>query len=233
MISETLLAILNTNVHVYSVSPVLTLIERRITRLLADLVGFGAQAGGIAQPGGSASNQTSVVIARNSLYPETKTEGNGSRKFRLFTSAHGHYSVEKAAQMFGFGSAAVIPVPVDIHGRLIPSELERLIVESKARGETPFYVNATAGTTVYGAYDPFTEIAAVCKRHGLWMHIDGSWGGGVVFSSKLRDSRMRGAELADSVALTPHKMLTVPLTSSFLVIRDLRRAWRAMRLEAG
>lgn len=233
VIAETLLAILNTNVHVYSVSPMLTLVERTVTKLLADLVGFSSSAGGVAQPGGSASNQTSVVIARNTLFPETETKGNGARQFRLFTSVHGHYSVEKAAQMFGFGSEAVVAVPVDREGRMIPAELERLVVESRNRSETPFYVNATAGTTVYGAYDPFAEIADICKRHNLWMHVDGSWGGGVVFSKTLRQSRMPGAELADSIALTPHKMLTVPLTSSFLVLSDLRKAWTAMRLDAG
>lgn len=212
----------------------LTLIERATTRLLADLVGFTSpNAGGFSQPGGSASNQTSVVIARNILYPETKAKGNGSYQFRLFTSAHGHYSVEKAAQMYGFGSEAVIPVPVDEEGRMIPSELDRLVTESKAKGETPFYVNATAGTTVFGAYDPFEELSAVCKRHELWLHVDASWGGGVVFNKKLRESRMKGVELVDSVGLTPHKMLTVPLTSSFLILNDLRKAWIAMRLEAG
>lgn len=135
--------------------------------------------------------------------------------------------------MYGFGSDAVIPVPVDVDGRIIPEELERLVVESKSRGETPFYINATAGTTVYGAYDPLPEVSAVAKRHNLWLHVDGSWGGGAAFSKSLRESRLKGVELVDSIALTPHKMLTVPLTSSFLVLSDLRKAWVAMRLQAG
>lgn len=234
VIAETLLAVLNANVHVYSVSPMLTLIECATAKLLADLVGFTSpNAGGFAQPGGSASNHTSVVIARNTLFPETKKTGNGAYKFRLFTSAHGHYSVEKAAQMFGMGSESVVAVPVDDAGRMIASELERLVIESKTRGETPFYVNATAGTTVYGAYDPFEDISAVCKRNNLWLHVDASWGGGAVFSKKLKATRMKGVELVDSIGLTPHKMLTVPLTSSFLVLNDLRKAWVAMRLQAG
>lgn len=148
IISELLLAVLNTNVHVYAVSPVLTLMEKNVTKRLAELIGFPAGSGGFAQPGGSASNASSIVIARNALFPETKEHGMGGRRYTLFTSAHGHYSVEKAAQMYGFGSAAVIPVPVDEAGRMIPSELERLVEEGKAKGDTPFYVNATAGTTV-------------------------------------------------------------------------------------
>lgn len=229
-----MLSILNTNAHVYNTSPVLTLVEKATTVFLAQLFGLpGPHIGGFSQPGGSASNSSSIVVARNTLYPETKASGNGNYKFRLLTSAAGHYSVEKAAQMFGMGSDSVLPVPVDADGRINVAELERIVIESKAKGETPFYVNATAGTTVFGAYDPFAEISAVCKRHNLWLHIDGSWGGNVVFSKTLRESRLKGAELADSIAITPHKMLGVPLTSSFLLFRDLRQAWKAFTLPAG
>lgn len=98
--ADLVLSSLNTNVHVYQVSPALTIIEKQTGRALAELFGFeGSNAGGVTQPGGSAANQSSMVIARNNLFPETKTEGNGSKKFVFFTSAHGHYSVEKAAQM--------------------------------------------------------------------------------------------------------------------------------------
>ncbi|KAF2278565.1 PLP-dependent transferase [Westerdykella ornata] len=237
LVSELLLATLNTNSHVYQVSPALTLIEKHTSKYLASLFGFTSpHSGGISQPGGSASNSTSLVIARNTLFPSTKTDGLGSLKLRLFTSAHGHYSFEKAAQMFGLGSNAVIPVPVDPStGRMLPSELERLVQESKARGEIPFFVNATAGTTVLGSFDPIPEISAICKAHNLWLHIDGSWGGSVIFNSALAQSplRLKGAELADSIAITPHKMLGVPMTCSFLLCRDMRLVRKAMTLPAG
>lgn len=182
--------------------------------------------------GGSASNTTSVVIARNNLYPSTKQEGNGGYKFVLFTSAHGHYSVEKAAQMLGMGSNAVWAVPIDKQGRMIPSELERLVQKAQAEGRTPFYVNATAGTTVVGSFDPFHEIAAICRKYNLWFHIDGSWGGSFVFSDKQR-SKLAGAEKADSIAINPHKMLGVPVTCSFLLAADMRQFHRANTLPAG
>ncbi|OJD35675.1 glutamate decarboxylase [Diplodia corticola] len=234
--SELILAVLNTNVHVYQVSPALTLIEKHTTTQLARLFGFnGPYAGGISQPGGSASNATSVVVARNTLYPETKRGGiHGSpRRFVLFTSAHGHYSLEKAAQMFGFGSEAVRAVPVDADGRMDAAALEQLVAASKAAGETPFYVNATAGTTVMGSFDPIDALADVCAAHGLWLHVDGSWGGPVVFNAGARRERLRGVERADSVAFTPHKMLGVPVTCSFLLARDLRQVRAAMTLPAG
>lgn len=231
--AELILAILNTNVHVYQVSPALTVIEKYTGRRLASLFGLdGPRAGGISVQGGSASNTTSIVIARNNLFPSTKKDGNGDYKFVLFTSAHGHYSIEKAAQMLGLGSSATWAVPVDKQGRMIPSELETLIQKAQQEGRTPFYVNATAGTTVMGSFDPFTEIAAICKKYNLWMHVDGSWGGSFVFSSRQR-AKLASANLADSIAINPHKMLGVPVTCSFLLAADLRQFHRANTLPAG
>ncbi|KAJ5891840.1 uncharacterized protein N7473_008068 [Penicillium subrubescens] len=231
--AELILATLNTNVHVYQVSPALTVIEKFTGQRLANLFGLnGPRAGGISVQGGSASNTTSIVIARNNLYPDTKTEGNGGYKFVLFTSAHGHYSVEKAAQMLGFGSSAVWPVPIDKQGRMIPAELEKMVQKAQSEGRTPFYVNATAGTTVMGSFDPFNEIAAICQKYNLWFHIDGSWGGSFIFSRKQRH-KLAGSEKANSIAINPHKMLGVPVTCSYLLAADIRQFHRANTLPAG
>jgi glutamate decarboxylase len=175
---------------------------------------------------------TSIVIARNTLYPASKTAGNTDHKFVLFTSAHGHYSLEKAAQMLGIGSDNVISVPIDAEGRMIPSELEKLVEKSKNEGKTPFYVNTTAGTTVLGSFDPFKDISVVCKKHNLWLHVDASWGGPVIFSSKQRH-KVAGVELADSLAVNPHKMMGVPITCSFLLGPDLTKFHKANTLPAG
>ncbi|KAF2723503.1 PLP-dependent transferase [Polychaeton citri CBS 116435] len=231
--ADMLLSALNTNLHVYQVSPALTVIEKQTAKALAEKFGFkGPYAGGISQPGGSAANQSSIVIARNNLFPETKSEGNGSRKFVLFTSAHGHYSLEKAAQMFGFGSNAVRSVPVDKRGCIVAEKLDALIEKAKADGETPFYVNATAGTTVLGSYDPLHEIADICQKHKVWMHVDGSWGSPVVFSEKQKH-KVAGIERADSIALCPHKMMGIGVTCSFLLGKDMRQFHKGMTLPAG
>ncbi|KAL3426359.1 hypothetical protein PVAG01_03150 [Phlyctema vagabunda] len=233
VISELLLAVLNTNLHVFQVSPALTVIEKTTARTFANLFGFNSpHAGGISTQGGSASNTTSIIIARNNLFPETKTAGNGTHQFILFTSSHGHYSLEKAAQMCGLGSDNVWAVPIDAQGRMIPSELETLVVKAKSEGKTPFYVNATAGTTVLGSFDPFADISKICKKHNLWMHVDGSWGGSVIFSSAQKH-KLAGAELADSLAVNPHKMMGVPVTCSFLLGPDLRTFHKANTLPAG
>ncbi|KAL1891196.1 Glutamate decarboxylase 2 [Sporothrix stenoceras] len=232
--AELLLSVLNTNLHVFQVSPALTVIEKTTARELARKFGFtGPRAGGITQAGGSASNFTSVIVARNTLFPETKIHGNGAgRRFALFTSAHGHYSVEKAAQAAGLGSGAVWTVQIDEAGRMIPSALEERIAEATAAGMTPMYVNATAGTTVMGSYDPFEAISVICKKHGLWLHIDASWGGPAIFSATHR-YKMAGSHLADSLTVNPHKMMNVPVTCSFLLGPDLKTFHKANTLPAG
>ncbi len=211
----------------------MTVIEKATAQKFAALFGFnGPHAGGISTQGGSASNTTSIIIARNNLYPESKATGNSNYKFVLFTSAHGHYSLEKAAQMCGLGTDNVWSVPIDSQGRIIPGELEKLVIKAKYEGKTPFYVNATAGTTVLGSYDPFREISIICRKYNLWFHIDGSWGGSAIFSSKQKH-KLAGAELADSLAVNPHKMLGVPLTCSFLLGKDLTQFHKANTLPAG
>lgn len=166
------------------------------------------------------------------MYPETKTDGYENKEFILFTSEHGHYSLEKAAQMCGFGTKNVWSVPVDVDGRIILERLEDLIEKAKRDGKTPFYVNATAGTTVLGSYDPFTEISKICKKHNIWMHVDGSWGGPAIFSEKQKH-KLAGVELADSLAVNPHKMMGAPVTCSFLLGPDLRKFHKANTLPAG
>lgn len=167
------------------------------------------------------------------MYPSTKTEGNGKHKLVLFTSTNAHYSIEKAAITLGLGTSGLVSVPADATtGCMIPSALRALVVQALREGKTPFYVNATAGTTVLGAYDPFHEISAICKEFHLWLHVDGSWGGAVAFSSRQRH-KLAGVELADSITINPHKMLNVPVTCSFLLTNDLAVFHRANTLPAG
>ncbi|ORY58832.1 glutamate decarboxylase [Pseudomassariella vexata] len=233
VISELLLSVLNTNVHVYQVSPALTIIEKITSKQIASLFGFtGPRAGGVTCQGGSSSNLTSIVVARNTLFPTTKSDGNGNHQFVLFTSVHGHYSVEKAAVTCGMGASCVASIPVDNVGRMIPSSLREAIIKAKEQGKTPMYVNVTAGTTVLGSYDPFRQISKICKEFNLWMHIDASWGGSAVFSSSQKH-RLDGSELADSLTVNPHKMLNVPMTCSFLLTNDIGIFHKANTLPAG
>ncbi|XP_074802211.1 glutamate decarboxylase 2 isoform X5 [Natator depressus] len=104
-------------------------------------------------------------------------------------------------------------------GKMIPSDLERRIIEAKQKGFVPFLVSATAGTTVYGAFDPLLAIADICKKYKIWMHVDAAWGGGLLMSRKHK-WKLNGVERANSVTWNPHKMMGVPLQCSALLVRE-------------
>lgn len=232
VVSDLILSVLNTNSHVYTVSPVLSVLENYIGRKYARLFFTNNQdtCGGLTFSGGSWSNITSLHTARAFKYPETKEKGN-YLKFAIYSSEHCHYSVVKAAILLGLGSDSVFKVPIDAKGALDVEALEEVIEQTKADGYTPLYVNATAGTTVFGSYDPFEAIAAVAKKHNVWFHIDGLWGGNVVFSL-VHKRKLAGAELADSITVNPHKMLGTPTTCSFLLLPHVSTFQKAMSLSA-
>ena len=175
-----------------------------------------------------------MLIARNTMFPATKNQGMAAlpKPLVLFTSTESHYSISSAAASLGIGASHVRAVPVDESGAMLPSALECQVSDSLASGQQPFYVCATAGTTVRGAYDPLTPISEVCQKHNLWLHVDGCWGGPAIFSAR-HAHKLAGSGRADSVACNPHKMMGVPLTCSFLLGRDLRAFHAANALTAG
>ncbi|KNE63867.1 hypothetical protein AMAG_08932 [Allomyces macrogynus ATCC 38327] len=216
--AELLSVALNINTHVFSVSPVGTLMEMACLRELRRLIGYPTNGSGLTLPGGSMSNLVAMCTARNVMFPSIKTDGLHSLPpLAVFTSVQSHYSVEKSAMILGIGRKYVFAVECTPDGRMLASDLDTQILNAKAQGCLPFFVNATAGTTVLCAYDPVREIAAVTKRHQLWLHVDGSWGGTVMFSDKLRH-KLDGVELSDSYVVNPHKMLGVPLQCSCLLV---------------
>ncbi|MBT8340387.1 MAG: glutamate decarboxylase, partial [Desulfatitalea sp.] len=100
--------------------------------------------------------------------------------------------------------------------------LEKAIENSIAKGQKPFFVAATAGTTLLGAFDSIQAIAAIGRRYNLWVHVDGAYGGPVILSPKYRHL-VRGIETADSFAMDPHKLMNIPLICSVLLVREKGR----------
>lgn len=113
-----------------------------------------------------------------------------------------------------------------------PAALESRLKKAREEGKTPFYVNATAGTTVLGSYDPIRAISKICRAQNLWLHVDASWGGPAIFSPDLAKERLDGSHLVDSIAINPHKMMGVPCTCSFLLGANLRQFHAANTLPA-
>ncbi|XP_040209513.1 glutamate decarboxylase 1-like [Rana temporaria] len=229
---EWLTATANTNMFTFEIAPVLIIMEELIIKKMQELIGWRErEMDGIFSPGGTISNLYSVLVARYKFFPIVKTKGMAALpRIVLFTSEHSHYSFEKSSAVLGIGTENVIAVKCDDRGKMIVSDLEEKILKEKEQGHVPFYVSATAGTTVYGAFDPFSEIADICEKYGLWMHVDAAWGGGLLLSKKHR-FKLNGIERANSVTWNPHKMMGVPLQCSAILIREkgLLQACNQMR----
>lgn len=111
----------------------------------------------------------------------------------LFTSEDAHYSVEKLATFMGLGSDNVYKIRTCARGKMMIEHLESEINRAKSEGAVPFIVSATGGTTVLGAFDPIDQIADVCEKHNIWLHVDAAWGGGTLMSKKYR-TLLKGIE---------------------------------------
>ncbi|XP_012230302.1 cysteine sulfinic acid decarboxylase [Linepithema humile] len=209
---------LNPSVYTYEVSPVFSLMEEDVLREMRAIIGW--QGGeGLFCPGGSMANGYAINLARHSRYPQLKQSGLSQvPRLVVFTSEDAHYSVKKLAAFLGIGYDNVYQVKVDARGKMVVSDLEVQIARAVKEGAAPLMVSATAGTTVMGAFDPLRDIAQICKKHGLWFHVDAAWGGGALISRKHR-GLLDGVELADSVTWNPHKLLAAPQQCSTLLLR--------------
>lgn len=214
--AEMLVAVPNVSMYTFKAAGAQILVERALLGHMATHAGL-ADAEGCFTPGGSIANLVALLLARNAAAPESRDRGLGDRELVVYTSAEAHYSIPKNAGIVGIGRDRVRRVPVDREGRMDVAVLARLLAEDRARGATPALVNATAGTTVRGAFDPLRAIADVARRHGAWLHVDGALGGSLVLCPSRREL-IDGVELADSFSWNPHKMMGVPLQCSVLLV---------------
>ncbi len=205
----------NSTMATYEAAPVGTMIERALIHNLGKMIGWD-RTEGVMVTGGSNANFSGLLLARNTKFPETRRFGNGNTRFSVFVSEEAHYSFFKALNQLGIGTDNLIAVPSDSKGRMKASELERLIKSGHERGFSPLAVCATAGTTVLGAFDPLADIAHICQRYKIWMHVDAAWGGGSLMS-QTHKRNLKGIEEADSVTWDTHKMIGTGLVSSFIL----------------
>lgn len=207
--------LLNPTMATFEMAPALTIIEKRMVKALLDRLHIESGEG-IMVTGGSNSNLLAVLCARTEFNPGIRLTGFPYNNLRIYVSAEAHYSFDKAANISGIGTQNLVQIPCNEKGEMIPEELERTIKADIKEGFRPLMVGATAGTTVLGAFDPFSKIAKICAKHKIWFHVDAAWGGGALFSESIRDL-LKGIEKADSVTFDAHKVLGVPLVTSFFL----------------
>jgi len=218
-IGEMLSSITNNSMYTYEMSPVSTLMEIELVKKMSSFVGY-ENGGGIFVPGGSNGNLLAMLAARQKKAPETIKKGLfQTPELTLFVSKDSHYSMVKSAVQLGIGTDNVMKVDTDDEGKMLVSDLERLIKESIEKNQKPFFVGATSGSTVRGSFDSLNEIDKVCKKYDLWLHVDGSWGGSALLSRNHRNL-LEGAEKSDSFSWCAHKAMSQPLICTVALFKS-------------
>jgi aromatic-L-amino-acid decarboxylase len=222
-LGDFLAAALNPNVAAWSRSPIASEIEAQTVRWIAELIGYPADGGGLLVSGGNMANFVPFLAARTAKADwdirATGLRGEGSRPLRVYCSNETHTWIHKAADLFGLGTDSIRWIGTDNQFRLDVAALRKQIQEDQAHGDLPFLVVGAAGSVSTGAIDPLPEIAALCRQHGLWFHVDGAYGA-VAAALPEAGADLRGLSLADSVAVDPHKWLYAPVEAGCALVRD-------------
>ena len=200
------------------------LLDRQVVSWLRDMVGLPASASGTLTSGGSAANLVALTVARNAKAGvDVRAEGVGSlpRPLRFYASDQVHSCHQKALEILGLGHQALNLVATDADFRVDVSALAAAIADDRARGFEPAAVIASAGTVNTGAVDDLQAVGDLCRREGLWFHVDGCIGALLRIAPAHRHLVV-GIEAADSVALDPHKWLHAPFEAGCALVRDAR-----------
>lgn len=186
-------------------------IENACVGWLASVIGYPTESAGTLTSGGSMANLTAIVAAREARDPE----GGGA----VYLTRFAHHCIGKALHIAGRKRSPRRVIATDDNLRMSVGELERALEEDRRNGVRPWLVVASAGTVDTGAIDPLPEIAALCRRYGAWLHVDGAYGGLFALCEEGR-SLLKGIDQADSVALDPHKTLFLPYGTGAALVRE-------------
>jgi aromatic-L-amino-acid/L-tryptophan decarboxylase len=186
-------------------------------------IGYPSAAAGVLVSGGSAANITALACARESLL------GSMSDTAVAYVADQTHSSVARAARLLGFRPDQLRVLPTDSDHRMRLDAVVGAIDADSAAGLTPMVVCANAGATNTGAVDPLPELARICHERGIWLHVDGAYGGFAALTERGR-RQLAGIEQADSVTLDPHKWLYQPIECGCLLVRDGRQLENAFAI---
>ncbi len=218
MLADFLAAAVNANVGAWKLSPMATEMEGQVIRWLAQFIGYPADCGGLLVSGGNMANLTCFLAARAAQAGwDIRKHGvaHGAR-LCVYASTETHTWIQKAADLAGLGTESIHW----INGQTMDlDELELRYRQDIDEGYQPFLVVGSAGTVSTGAVDPLPALAAFCRQHKLWFHVDGAYG---AFASAVPGAPLdlKALQLADSVAVDPHKWLYAPLEAGCALVRN-------------
>ena len=233
VLGETLTAALNVNAMLWRTSPAATELELLTMDWLRQMLGLPEDFFGVI--GDTASSNTLYALAAaREIHPELRIreEGMSGRadlpKVVVYCSEEAHSSVDKALMTLGFGLEALRKIPTDSALRMDAKALAAAVENDRRAGRVPLAAVATVGTTSTTAIDPVPVIADICERHGMWLHVDASYGGTAAILPEMRHV-LDGCDRADSLVVNPHKWLFTPMDCSALYTRRpdlLKRAFQ-------
>ncbi|XP_078683175.1 aromatic-L-amino-acid decarboxylase-like [Branchiostoma floridae x Branchiostoma belcheri] len=207
-------------------SPAAVQIENRLIQWVADLFGYPAGHAGNISSGGSLATLTALAVARDSR----QLKAADFHRCVIYCTEFTHFVVQKGLRAVGMREAVLRKTSVDKSFKMSTLDLEKQIKEDKEAGLLPFLVVATVGTTLTGSVDPVDDIADVCDRHQLWLHVDAAYGGFFALCDDMKQLFV-GVERSDSIVVNPHKGLFISSGVGVLVVKDGQKLQQTCSLE--
>ena len=224
VLAEFLTAALNVQAMLWRTSPAATELEEVALGWLRQLLGLPAQFEGVIYDTASIASLHALAAARESAVPGVRTKGLAGRQelspLRVYASEQAHSSIDKAAIMLGLGQDGVRRIPTDERFRMRVEALNRAVEDDRSAGYLPVAVVATVGTTSTTSIDPVTEVADVCERESLWLHVDAAYAGAAAIVPETA-AVLDGCDRADSLVVNPHKWLFTPFDLSAFYCRRM------------
>lgn len=211
-------------------SPALTELEEVVTDWMRQMVGLSGDWSGVIQDTASTSTFIALLCARERATNYSLIRGGlqgEAAPLMVYLSGHAHSSVDKAAQLAGFGRANIRYIATDEQYAMRPEALAEAVRADRESGRTACAVVATTGTTTTTALDPVAAIADVARQHHLWLHVDAAMAGSAMLLPECR-WMWQGIEGADSVVLNAHKWLGAAFDCSLYYVRDPEHLVRVM-----
>ena len=226
-------SITNQVMAIYEMGPWATAVEHAVLERVGEQLGFRRGVfGGAITSGASLANLTALLTARNLAVQQGWTHGLSQQRTPVLVShAEAHYSISRAAGILGLGTQHVIPVAIDKRRAMDPQHLDETLLTLRKKGTPVIAVSAAACATPIGAFDPLHDIADVCARHEVWLHVDAAHGGAACMSRRYRHL-VAGLERADSVVCDAHKMFFMPALCALIFYRDGSHRFRAFDQKA-
>lgn len=218
---------------IYEMGPWSTAVERAMIARIGQEIGFEPDTfAGLITNGGSLANLTALLTARNVAVQNVWRKGiQDPRRLALVVQNDVHYCVTRSAGILGIGTDQIIRIPVDQDRRMRVDLLDETLSQLKSDGRMIVAVVAGACSTPIGAFDPLEQIADVCERHDVWMHVDAAHGGAAVLSDK-HAQLVSGIERADSVVVDAHKMMFMPALCAFAFYKNKDHRFVAFEQDA-